>query len=216
MRKRRDLNPRNLAVQRFSRPSHSAALPPFPVKRRQDPTYLGPSPLPVFGVRPTTVLIMSSIRSRYFTRSLLVAGFLLLAPLRATAALPPQSPTELAELTGRAVVATVTAVKDYGPTPPTLPEGMVGPIPGKRAQKVTLKVTEVIRWGSSKRPKKGTTIVVTKPTEPYSVSVGDTAIFLLASCAPNDPVLVGRYGTVGADQSELRAALKSTKAVPCG
>ena len=48
LRKRRDLNPRNLAVQRFSRPSHSAALPPFPVKRRVDPTYLGPSPLPVF------------------------------------------------------------------------------------------------------------------------------------------------------------------------
>jgi hypothetical protein len=159
---------------------------------------------------------MSSKRARWISGSLLVAGILILAPLQASAALPPQSPTELAELTGRAMLATVTAVKDYGPTPPTLPEGMVGPIPGKRAQKVTLKVTEVIRWGSSKRPKKDTTIVVTKPTEPYSLSVGDTAIFLLASCAPNDPVLVGRYGTVGVDQTELRIALKTTKAVPCG
>jgi hypothetical protein len=159
---------------------------------------------------------MSSIRSRWFRQSLVVTGLLMLAPFRANAALPPQSPAELAELSGRAVLATVTAVKDYGPTPPTLPEGMVGPIPGKRAQKVTLKIAEVIRWGNSKRPKKDTTIVVTKPTEPYSVSVGDTGIFLISNCAPNDPVLVGRYGTVGADQTELRAALKSTKAVPCG
>jgi hypothetical protein len=215
------LNPRNLAVQRFSRPSHSAALPPFPVKRRQDPTYLDLSPLPVFRVRPTTVQIMSSIRFRWFCSGPLLAGLLLagvvaLAPIPATAALPPQSPTELAELSGRAVLATVTAVKEYGPTPPTLPDQMPGPIPGKRAQKVTLKVTEVIRWGNSKRPKKDTTIVVTKPTEPYSVSVGDSAIFLISNCAPNDPVLVGRYGTVSADQTELRAALKSTKAVPCG
>jgi hypothetical protein len=138
------------------------------------------------------------------------------APLRASAALPPQSPTELAELTGRAVLATVIQVKAYGPTPPTLPEQMPGPIPGQRAQKVTLKVTEVIRWGSTKRPKKDTTIVVTKPTEPYSLAVGDTGIFLTSNCAPNDPVLVGRYGTVNEDPAILRAALKATKAIPCG
>jgi hypothetical protein len=210
------LNPRNLAVQRFSRPSHSAALPPFPVKRRQDPTYLGPVPWPVFRGSTDYLFVMSSIRSRWFLPSLLVSGLLLVAPVRVNAALPPQSNTELAELTGRAVLATVTAVKEYGPTPPTLPDNMPGPIPGKRAQKVTLKVTEVIRWGNSKRPKKDTTIVVTKPTEPYSLSVGDTGIFLISNCAPNDPVLVGRYGTVGTDQTELRAALKSTKAVPCG
>jgi hypothetical protein len=159
---------------------------------------------------------MLLIRSRLISRSLLVAGLLALAPLRATAALPPQSPTELAELTGRAFLATVTAIKEYGPTPPTLAEPMPGPIPGKRAQKVTLKVAEVIRWGSSKRPKKDTTIVVIKPTEPYSLSVGDTGIFLLSNCAPNDPVLVGRYGRVGEDQTALRAALKVTKAVRCG
>ncbi len=158
---------------------------------------------------------MSLIHSRWFAASLLVAGLLSLAPLPARAALPPQSPTELAELSGRAVLATVTAVKAVGPTPATLAEPMPGPIPGKRAQKVTLKVTEVIRWGSTKRPKKDTTIVVTKPTEPYSLSVGDTAIFLISHCAPNDPVLVGRYGTVGVDQTALRAALKTTKAVPC-
>lgn len=145
----------------------------------------------------------------------MVAGLLTFAPLHSRAALPPQSPTELAELTGRAVLATVTAVKAYGPIPPPLPEGMVGPIPGKRAQKVTLKVAEVIRWGSTKRPKKDTTIVVTKPTEPYSLAVGDTGIFLTSNCAPNDPVLVGRYGTVGGDQAALRAALKATKAIPC-
>jgi hypothetical protein len=159
---------------------------------------------------------MSSIRSRWFAASLLVSALVVVAPLRASAALPPQSPTELAELTGRAVLATVTEVKAYGPTPAPLPEGMVGPIPGKRAQKVTLKVTEVIRWGSTKRPKKDTTIVVTKPTEPYSLAVGDTGIFLTSNCAPNDPVLVGRYGTVGEDQAALRAALKATKAIPCG
>jgi hypothetical protein len=159
---------------------------------------------------------MSSICSRWFAASLLVCGSVVFAPLHATAALPPQSPTELAELAGRAVLATVTAVKPYGPTPPTLPDQMPGPIPGKRAQKVTLKVTEVIRWGGTKRPKKDTTIVVTKPTEPYSLAVGDTAIFLTSHCAPNDPVLVGRYGTVGEDQAALRAALKATKAIPCG
>lgn len=178
----------------------------------------------------TTVQAMSSIRSRsssasfrvagplvrgLLVASLVVAGQLVMTPIRADAALPPQNPTELAELTGRAFLATVTAVKEYGPTPPTLPEGMVGPIPGKRAQKATLKVTEVIRWGS-KRPKKNATIVVIKPTEPYSLKVGDTGIFLLSNCAPNDPVLVGRYGTVGEDQVALRAALKATKAVPCG
>ena len=158
---------------------------------------------------------MSSIRSRWFPAILLATSLPVFAPLRASAALPPQSPTELAELTGRAVLATVTEVKAYGPTPPPLPEGMVGPIPGKRAQKVTLKVTEVIRWGSTKRPKKETTMVVTKPTEPYSLAVGDTGIFLISNCAPNDPVLVGRYGIVGEDQAALRAALKATKAVPC-
>jgi hypothetical protein len=159
---------------------------------------------------------MSLIRSRLFPQSLLVVGLLAFAPLPAKAALPPQSPTELAELSGRAFLATVTAVKDYGPTPATMAEPMPGPIPGKRAQKVTLTVAEVIRWGTSKRPKKDTTIVVIKPTEPYSLKVGDTAIFLLSNCAPNDPVLVGRYGTVGADQTALRAALKATKAVRCG
>ena len=159
---------------------------------------------------------MSTIRARWFSVSLVLAGLLAMAPLRATAALPPQTSTELAELTGRAVLATVTAVKAYGPTPAPLPEGMVGPIPGQRAQKVTLTVSEVIRWGTTKRPKKGATIVVTKPTEPYSVKIGGTGIFLLSNCAPNDPVLVGRYGTVGENQTELRAALKSTKSVRCG
>ena len=159
---------------------------------------------------------MSLNRSRLFSGTLFLTGLLALTPLRATAALPPQSPTELAELTGRAFLATVTAVKEYGPTPPTLAEPIPGPIPGKRAQKVTLKVAEVIRWGSSKRPKKDTTIVVIKPTEPYSLSVGQTGIFLLSNCAPNDPVLIGRYGTVGEDQAALRAALKTTKAIRCG
>jgi hypothetical protein len=159
---------------------------------------------------------MSSIRFRWFAASLLVTGLVSVAPLHASAALPPQSPTELAELTGRAVLATVTEVKAYGPTPAPLPEGMVGPIPGQRAQKVTLRVTEVIRWGNTKRPKKGTTIVVTKPTEPYSLAVGDTGVFLTSNCAPNDPVLVGRYGTVSQDQAVLRAALKATKSIPCG
>ena len=159
---------------------------------------------------------MPLIHYHLFSGTLFLTGLLALAPLRATAALPPQSPTELAELTGRAFLATVTAVKEYGPTPPTLAEPIPGPIPGKRAQKVTLKVAEVIRWGSSKRPKKDTTIVVIKPTEPYSLSVGQTGIFLLSNCAPNDPVLIGRYGTVGEDQAALRAALKTTKAIRCG
>ncbi len=167
---------------------------------------------------------MRTLPATAFAVLTLVSTALFVAP--ANAALPPTSPTELAQGAQIVVVATVTNTAAQGPVPTTEAhaEGWVGPVADDQAQLVTLKIKEIVRWPKSKvKPRIGSTLKAVKPLNPYSLAVGTTAMFMINTCTKAN-TLLGRYGTADyaanppsgqLGQPDLRAALKATPAVPC-